>query len=181
MFCPLHLKAFSEKTGLDLSREEIIAQALCGKANEIRRMWLEVNGDGLLNFAGEIEKAVHKVNKKARIGLATAMTMWSNEGVDMHELLIKFAGNTRPFLRSIGAPYWSKDPSNTSWIIEYTRLQEHWSKNWDIELMSEGDSFPHTRYHCPATALHAFQQGLFAAGFTSILNYSIVYTPQSGS
>lgn len=177
-FCPLHINAFREKTGIDLSREEIVEKALCGKPNEIRREWLKINGNSLLEFAGEIEHSIHEVNKNARIGLATAMTIWSNEGVDMRDLLLRFAGGTRMFLRSIGAPYWSKDPSNISWIIEYTRLQQHWVNNWDVELLSEGDSFPHTRFHCPAASLHAFQQGLFAAGFTSILNYSLVYAAQ---
>jgi hypothetical protein len=176
-FCPLHLKAFREKTGLTLSREEIVSQALSGKPNEIRQKWLELHSEAILRFAGDIEQAVHQVNRKARIGIATAMTLWSNEGLDMQDLLKRFAGGTRLFLRTIGAPYWSKDPSNISWVVEYSRLQKHWTEKWDVELMSEGDGFPHTRYHCPAVTLHAFQQGLFAAGFTGILNYALIYAP----
>lgn len=176
-FCPLHLKAFREKTGLNLPRQEIVDQALSGKPNEIRQKWLELHGEVLLRFAGDIEQAVHQVNPKARIGIATAMTLWSNEGLAMQDLMQRFAGGTRPFLRTIGAPYWSKDPSNISWVVEYSRLQKHWASTWDVELMSEGDGFPHTRYHCPAVTLHAFQQGLFSAGFTSILNYALIYAP----
>lgn len=174
-FCPLHMKAFRDITGKNLLREDIIKQVICGRPNDIRKKWLELNGKVIMNFADEIAHAVHRVNKKTRVGLATAMTMWSNEGVDMQALMKCFAQETQPFLRTIGAPYWSKEPANISWVIEYTRLQKHWAQGWDIELMAEGDSYPHTRYHCPSSALHAFQQGLFASGFTNILNYSLVY------
>ena len=175
-FCELHLNAFREKTGIVLSREEIIQQALCGEPGDMRRSWLEINEQTLLDFAEEIEQAVHAVNKDTRIGLATATTLWSNEGVDMRELLERLAGNTKPFLRLIGAPYWSKDPANLPWVIEFSRLQASWAEKWDVEIVTEGDTFPHTKYFCPASVLHAFTQGTFAAGIQNILSYSVVYS-----
>ncbi len=177
-FCKLHMDAFKKETGLDLSRDEIVKHALCGRPNEIREKWLDLNGTAMLDFAGEMEKVVHSVDKNTRFGLATAMTLWSNEGVDMRRLLEVMAGGTKPFLRTIGAPYWSKDPSNLSWVVEYNCLQKAWSKEWNAELMAEGDTFPHTRFHCSASSLHAYQQGLFASGYTNILNYSLVYLPK---
>lgn len=176
-FCPLHIEAFNKKTGLMFSREEIVKQALQGRPNSIRKAWLEVLGESLLGFADKIEKSVHTVNPQARIGLATAMTLWDNEGVDMQHLLKTLAGITKPFLRTIGAPYWAKELSQVSWVIEYTRLQKSWTDEWDIEMAAEGDTFPHTRYHCPAAILHSYQQGLHAAGFPGIISYPVVYSP----
>ncbi|MCD9025553.1 hypothetical protein [Cohnella silvisoli] len=176
-FCPLHLQAFQEKTGIRMEREQLIKQALQGKPNEIRRAWLEVLGESLLGFAQRIEQAVHAVNPAARIGLATGMTLWSNEGVDMLSLLQALAGPTQPFLRTIGAPYWAKEPSQAGWVIELTRLQQSWAGRWGVELAAEGDTFPHTRYHCSSSMLHAYQQGLITAGFPGMIHYPVVYSP----
>lgn len=176
-FCPLHLERFERMSGLQLTREEIINEAFCGKPNEVRRLWLETIGKTISEFAYSIEKAVHRVSPSTRIGLATAMTLWSHEGVEMPSLLSKLAGGAKPFLRTIGAPYWSKEPNNAGWIIELTRLQAQWLLGMNIELLAEGDTFPHTRYHCSAAMLHAFHQGLFAAGIRRVMNYAFMFSP----
>jgi len=178
-FCPLHLQAFEQKTGLSLTREELVQRALQGKPSAIRQAWLEVLGESLLGFAEAIEQAVHAVNPATRIGLATAMTLWSNEGVDMQQLVRTLAGGTKPFLRTIGAPYWVKEPAQTGWVVELTRLQQHWASNWGIELAAEGDTFPHTRYFCSAAVLRAYQRGLHASGFPGMIHYPVVYSPPS--
>ena len=179
-FCPLHLAAFNQANGLNLTREEIVRKVHYGKPNTIRKAWMDQHGRSLLALAETIEASVHAVEPGIRIGLATAMTLWSSEGIDMKVLLRSLAGRTRPFLRLSGAPYWSKDPCHVSWVIEYSRLQASWMRDFDVELFAEGDTFPHTRFHCPATTLHSFQQGLRTAGLPGMLNYGIVYVPSPG-
>ena len=176
-FCPLHLKRFGELTGKEWSREELKDKIFCGKPGQLRARWLEAAGGSLMEFAASIEKAVHDVSPQTRIGLATAMSLWSNEGIDMHSLLLQLAGDTKPFLRMLGAPYWSKEPYHAGWIVEYTRLQAQWMAGKQVELLAEGDTFPHTRFHCSAAMLHAFQQGLLVSGINRIMNYAFLFTP----
>ncbi|HUW84812.1 MAG TPA: hypothetical protein VMZ31_18675 [Phycisphaerae bacterium] len=179
-FCPLHLDAFCRRTGRKLSRDELVTQVFCGPPSDVRRRWLELNGESLLDFAGQIERAVHAVSPSTRVGLAAASTLWAAEGVGVDDLVRTLAGPTRPLLRVHGAPYWSREPSLAAWITEYTRLQQHWMRQCDVELMAEGDTWPHTRYHCSAAMLHAFSEGLCASGFPGILNYALVYAPPPG-
>lgn len=176
-FCPLHLEKFRQRSGLELTREEIVRQVLYGKPNKVRELWLKTIGQSLMDLAGSAEKAVHQVNPLARIGVTAVMSHWSNEGIEMSALLKKFAGNTRPFMRTIGAPYWRQDPPHVGWIVEYTRLQAHWLGDLDVELVAEGDTYPHTRFHSPAATLHAFRQGLLASGITGMLHYGIPFAP----
>ena len=176
-YCPLHMKEFRERTGMELSREELVWAAFTGEPNQVRKSWLAILEDTLVLLAADIEKAIHAVNPSARIGLATAMTLWSSEGISMKRLLQTLAGETHPLLRTIGAPYWSREPHHAGWIIEYTRLQNHWCKDIHAEILAEGDTFPHTRYHCSAAMLDAFVQGLLASGIRNVLYYGLAYSP----
>ncbi|MBP1993747.1 hypothetical protein [Paenibacillus eucommiae] len=175
-FCPLHMEAMGQRIGREISREELAAAVLHGKPSLLRTQWLEVMGDSLLAFAGRLEKAVHAVNPAARLGLCAVMSHWSHEGITMDKLLQTLAGETRPFLRTIGAPYWSKESHHIGWIIAYTRLQQHWVKDTDVEIVAEGDTYPQSRFHCSAAMLHAFHQGLRAAGFPGLLSYSLHFS-----
>lgn len=174
-FCPLHLELFAEKYGSSLSREELFRKAICGAPSRAREVWLETMASTLMALAGEISASVHGANPKVRLGLATAMTLWSSEGVDMRSLLSLLAGGTRPLIRLIGAPYWSRDPANIGWITEYGRLQKSWLKGFDAEIMVEGDTFPHTRYFCASETLTAFEAGMAVSGITRTLLYPVLY------
>lgn len=176
-FCHKHLAWFQNRTGLSLSRDQLIQSAFTDEPGEIRKSWLEISEESLMLFAAEIERTVHAVNASARIGLATAMTLWSSEGVDMKKLLNTLAGPTRPFLRAIGAPYWSREPYHAGWITEYTRLQQEWCHDLDVEFVAEGDTFPHSRYFCSSAMVDAFYQGLLASGINNFMHYAAVYSP----
>ena len=58
-----------------------------------------------------------------------------------------FAGDTAPFLRTIGAAYHS---TQVSMAVETTRAQAFWCKGTGIELFTEGDVYPRPRYTVPA-------------------------------
>ncbi|WP_409345843.1 hypothetical protein [Paenibacillus sp. MBLB4367] len=175
-FCPLHMEAFQQRIGREISREQLVEEVLHGKPSPLREHWLAVIGDSLLHLAAVIEQAVHAVNPDARIGLCAVMSHWVHEGVTMEQLLRTLSGSTRPFLRTIGAPYWSKEPHNIGWIIEYTRLQAHWLRDLDVELMAEGDTYPQNRYHCSAATLKAFNRGIRAAGIPGLLAYGLHFS-----
>lgn len=175
-FCPLHLAAFREETGLDLSRDELVNKVLTGKPNDIRNRWMDFLGKGLVELAAKTRAAVDEVNPAVRLGITAVMSHFSHEGFDVCDLLTAFSGRNRPFMRNIGAPYWSKSPVDTGFIIEYARLQQKWVEKTGAELVGEGDPFPHNRYLTPASYLTAYAQGLAVSGFPGLLAYAQSYS-----
>jgi hypothetical protein len=107
------------------------------------------------------------------------MTSWDIDGTDARELATILAGETKPLLRLIGAPYWAV---NKSWgnslqdTIELERMESAWTKTEGIEIMAEGDVYPRPRTLCPASYLEGFDTAIRAAGCTDgILKYGIDY------
>lgn len=106
------------------------------------------------------------------------MSTWDFDGVSAAELARILAGKTTPFLRLIGAPYWS---NKRSWgnrlqdVIELERMESSWCED-DIELFSEGDTYPRPRFTTPANVLEGFDMALRASGATDgIHKYTLDY------
>jgi|GEM_PF-4428322 len=175
-FCPLHIKKFNKLAKMNLSREQLVKKVICGKPNKTREKWLKLTGESLIGMAKVIEKAAHSVDKKIRIGQCASPSHWCSEGFNMIDLLRTLAGKTSPFVRICGAPYWAKDSTSLSHILEYNRLEYNWIKKHDIEVVAEGDTFPHTRFYCSAIMFHSYTQFIIAAGIPGILDYAIAYS-----
>lgn len=178
-FCDRHIAEFNRRYGQTLTREEIASAVYAEQPNEIRSLWYDVTGDSLISMAKVIEKAVHRVSPDTRIGLATAMTHWSSEGVDMAELLRAFAGSTRPFIRTYGSPYRNeKSLSHIGRITEFSQAQRAWlsQKLPEAEIVAEGDTYPHTRYCCPVQMMHSYELGLYCLDFPEVLRYPFPFS-----
>ena len=110
---------------------------------------------------------------------ATVATNRANidmDGVTIQEMAKVVAGNTRPFVRLTGAPYWEGEGRSMNAIIECNRTEIHWFKGWDIETMAEGDTFPRPRNKVPAAYLEILDQILRADGNSDgILKYMNCY------
>ena len=184
-FCNLHMKKYQEILGHGITKEKISSEIISGKPNIFRSAWTKVNGDALRNLAIIIRNEVDKVNHNVRIGIcASPSTMFGVDGVTAFELSEILAGNTKPFLRTIGAPYWSY------WVKEYwkaglndiigmQRLESYFAERFDYkgELLSEGDTFPRPRYFTPASYLELFHSALCAEKrMDGILKYIGEYT-----
>lgn len=177
--CDLHIAEINKITGENSTREELYTHIISGKKNKYRDAYLKANGDAFRNFAAEIRKAVDEVNPKIRVGACSCMTSWDIDGTNAAELARILAGNTRPFVRLIGAPYWSV---NKSWgnslqdVVELERMESSWTKTDDIEIFAEGDAYPRPRTVCPASYLEGFDTAIRASGCTDgILKYGIDY------
>ncbi len=69
-FCPLHMKAFGERVGRDVSREELIAAMTApGKPHDYRYKWLDMTRDIMLDVAHFFEETVHSVSPSTHLGL----------------------------------------------------------------------------------------------------------------
>ena len=69
------------------------------------------------------------------------MSVWDMDGVDSFTLAKLLAGNTKPLVRLIGAPYWAENRflgNRLEDVIELERMERSWHEGDDIEVFSEG-------------------------------------------
>ncbi len=182
--CENHLKKISELLGEEVSAEKIRENVYLGGKNKYRDAYLKANGDAFRSFARRMRKAVDSVDKNIRMGACACLNSWDIDGVSAPELSGIFAGETKPFYRLIGAPYWG---ALKAWgnslqdSIELSRMECAWNKGADIEIFSEGDVYPRPRTNVPASYLEGFDTALRAAGCTDgILKYGMDYVSYPG-
>ena len=186
--CERHMALFNQRAkaaGLadhDYTRPELSEILFTGPAVPLRRIWLDLMGDTLRDFARDLRAAVDRVNPSVRLGHCACLSTWDEDGVDSIELSRIFAGNTRPFLRLIGAPYWNVSQNfgttGLGSIVDLIRMQTAWCREIapEIELMSEGDVYPRPRFNTPASYLESYHQALIADGLPEILKYMLDYS-----
>lgn len=171
-FCDLHLKEYYTRIGEVIPREKLEKILLTGGKNKYRTELLKLFHDTLIGFAHKVRAAVDTVDPTIRVGACTHQT-WDLHGTDPLEIAKAFAGKTKPFTRIAGAPFRNPDIIP---ILENSRQQCAWGKNSDVEMFSEGDTFPRPRIRIPSKPMELFDLMLCADGCTDgILAYVECY------
>ena len=177
--CENHLKMMSEELGEEVTREGLAQKLFCDGQNRYRDAWLNALGNSLKNFAKEVRNAIDTVNPKIRIANCACMSNWDLDGVDAYTISKILAGNTKPLMRLIGAPYWGVNHDfgqSLQSVIEQERMESSWCFDKHIEIMCEGDVYPRPRHRCPASYLEGFDTALRAAETANgILKYTLSY------
>lgn len=179
--CERHLKRIGEILGHGIDRPQVKTGVLNGGMNDIRRAWMQANGESLLALAQRCREAVDRVDPRIQLGFCSCLSSWSGiDGTDALALTRAFAGSAAPFLRTIGAPYWHVAHNwgaSLGDIIELNRMEAHWSQHSGFERFAEGDVYPRPRFACPAAYLEAFDTALEASGeLDGILKYVLDYS-----
>lgn len=179
--CENHLRKIGEYLGEEVDFDTVAYGIMNGGKNKYRDAFLAVNGIVFEEFARKCRDAVDSVNPRVRMGFCSCITSWDIDGTTPDRLARILAGNTRPFYRLIGAPYWAAmgawGHTRLSYVIEQERLEACRREDSDIEIFSEGDTYPRPRYRVPAAYLEGFDTVLRADGCTDgILKYSFDYT-----
>ncbi|MBQ8578392.1 MAG: hypothetical protein IJ449_10590 [Clostridia bacterium] len=176
--CEYHMNEFARRTGRTWTREELYEAVYSGAPSETRRAWFALMNEGFEGFAMALRTALDTVSPTTRLGFCAAPTSYDPDCVDAVALARTFAGNTKPYLRGIGAAYWGVN----SWhaiedVIGYERMERAWMKrDPDIEFFTEGDVYPRPRYRVPAWLLETFDTALRAdGGMDGILKYMFDY------
>lgn len=177
--CEAHMAEYSRRVGKPVRREEMRALIFSGGPNKYRDAWLDMCHDALIGLAQKIRARVDEADPTVRVGVCAVMSTWDLDGVNAMELTRVLAGGTKPFLRTIDAPYWAaiNPAQRLSVIFAYARLQRYWCRQSGIELFTEGDAYPRPRYATPASYLELFDMAMRAdGGFDGILKYMMDYT-----
>ena len=176
--CKNHRAYMSELLGEELGDGDLSEKLLVGGKNKYRSAWLKANGHYFEEFSKKVREAVDAVDPNIRVGLCACMSAWDFDGISADRISKILAGNTKPFLRLIGAPYWA---TMKAWgnrlqdVIELERMERSWCED-GIEIFAEGDTFPRPRFRCPSNYLEGFDMALRAADVTDgILKYVCDY------
>ena len=183
-YCDRHLKLIEKRLGYPITREELRKEVSFGKPNRVRSLWYSLLGETLEEYAVKIRETVDSVNPKVRFGLCSVMSLWGTDGTTPEKIVKLLAGNTRPFMRLTGAPYW---PALNAWgsrlqhVVELSRMECAWVEDKNIEILTEGDVYPRPRHKVPANFLEIFDTALRAAGAgNGIMKYMLDYTSSVG-
>lgn len=177
--CDTHLAEFARRTGKDTTLNDLPKLLFTEQTNELRKEWLKMQGDTLRDFCRALRSALDKVAPKTRLGFCAGYTSWDVEGVDAIELSRILAGNTKPFLRFTSAPYWLHlhrfGQMTLATYIEFARMQAAWTKNTDVEVFIECDTYPHDRYHTPVSHIECFDVATMLTKNVGVLKYFYHY------
>ena len=178
-FCPWHRKLLRDMYGDGYDIEDVAKKAWGNEITEERRIWYSVMERGLENYAVAMRRAVDGINPNIRMGFCANLPSYGIEGTDVIRLSRIFAGNTKPFVRTIGAPYWDWYEDYPRKLAEVLELERHQAKMLEgagIEVMSEGDVFPRPRTAASSAYLEIFDTVLMANGsHDGILKYVLDY------
>lgn len=151
--CEKHMSAMQAELDEKIDVEELCKKVFLGGKNKYRDAWIKVQESSANYFSMRMREACDSVDNRIRMGACTASTALDG-GIDLIERAKILAGETKPFMRLLGAPYiaWNNCPSRCSLgeIIEIERTAFAWCKGQDIEMVSEGDTYPRPRYTTPA-------------------------------
>ena len=177
--CPLHRQRIEALLGRKVTPEKLKNQLYGGGPGDLRNAFVKANGEALERFAAEMRRHLDEAAPDVRMGFCSCITSWDLDGTTPDRISRLLAGNTRPFYRLIGAPYWA---AMKAWgnrlcdVIELERSESARREDADIEMYSEGDTFPRPRHKTPASFLEIFDTALRAAGCTDgILKYALDY------
>ena len=172
--CDKHMELYQSMLGEEVKREDLSDLIYKKGPNKYREIWFKMQAQVFKDFCAKIEKETHSVNPNVRIGLSANSSSYIQEGIGIHELAHIIAGNTKPFIRMTGAPYWQNLPLYST-NIDAIRVQTQWCGE-GIDLYSEGDTFPRPRHWVPSAKLEMYDMIIRADGRSAgTLKYMIDY------
>ncbi|MBQ8882889.1 MAG: hypothetical protein IJY70_05845 [Clostridia bacterium] len=170
--CDLHMKAFSQRLNRKVDIKELPDLIYNNEDLSYRKEWMDLKKETMLSFVKALRDEVDKFNPEFRIGISASRLNYDIDGATIQEIARVAAGDTKPFVRLTGAPYWARENNTLSAVIESNRMQFGWFSGSDIEIVAEGDPYPRPRSRISAAYLEVYDQILRANGDSDgILKY----------
>jgi hypothetical protein len=141
-FGPLHLAALAARTGRDWTRQLLIAALATDP--DVRAAWLDVQDEAMLGLARTVERTVHAVSPRARIGLMTIGAAWhAAEGRRTDRLLRALAGEGRPLIRP-GSGFWNDWQPGSVLDKSEDAARQIEALGADVQAVAEVENHPYT-------------------------------------
>ncbi len=179
--CELHMNVIRKKLNENITEDLLYEKLWNGGKNKYRTAWLYAQGNSIKNYARRLRAALDEAAPNVRLGFCSCVS-WDAEGWEPIEVTKLMAGNTKPFLRICGAPYWvkSEHKTNLGEVLELVRWESAYFENNGIEFFCEGDTYPRPRHECPASYLECYDMIIRADGKSDgILKYMLDYVSDS--
>ncbi|MCD4824824.1 MAG: hypothetical protein K8S55_09455 [Phycisphaerae bacterium] len=146
-FCKNHMEQFQEKVGNPVTRQQLVEALLApGKPHPWRKIWLDWQGQSLVETAGFLEKVVHKISPQTRLGLMSGQAQnHSLEGRDWHRLAEAVAGPHTFISRPKMGAYSEHSLRDLYECARHIRVSRHCLPAGVIE-MTEVENCPFTYY-----------------------------------
>lgn len=148
-FCDLHLKEYSRRTGVSLTRDDFVKGILMpGEPHPYRKVWLDTSRGTMVDLASLIGNAVHRVSPETHVGLmSSAPNVHCAEGRDWMAVLNGFAGEIHnPANRPHLPAYSEVTGANYVWGFNAISRRTQAAVPHNTELYTELESFPDTRF-----------------------------------
>ncbi len=181
--CGHHLKYLSQRAGKRILREEL-ESFFTGAPNPDRNLFLQAQGETILEYCRDVRRSVDTISPEIRIGLCASYTLFDIEGIDPREAVRILAGKHRPLLRLSGATYWAAfaprlpDREGLASVIETLRAQIAWLRESGIELLDENDPSPRDHRIVPAAMVELYDRMMIASGHgIGRMKYILHYEP----
>ena len=180
--CDTHLAMFRREIGDEsFSLADCRDKLFYSPDKTLRRKWFDLQGKTLLDFAHRMRAAVDRVNPEMRLGFCASYTSWDFEGISATDLAKALAGNTQPFLRTTGAPYWVRTNRHglnlaVQDIVEMTRMQREWAEGTGVEIFDENDNYPRIPAFTPTGYQEGFDLAMAVDGSVPPFKYLFTYS-----
>lgn len=163
--CDLHMKELCRELGENITRGELREKIFSGGKNKYRDAWLKVQKGSMESFGKALRDAVDTVDSGIRLGFCCSPCGFDFD-MDTVKLAKIMAGDTKPFVRTLGAPYWATKPNrrHLGEIVNMERMEIEWCSAEGVESIAEGDNFPRPRFATPAAYVEIFESILRADG-----------------
>ncbi len=163
-FCDRHVALFNEKYRTSYNRKEIHEGIKSG--NELRRMWLEFQGECVNELCTWIADTVQNVSPDTKVAIMTSVPDAHNvEGRQWKEFLTNISGGQKPILRPTFGPYRETTPQlffNTYARYEQLKADLRVTYGTDVDFCPEIENTRFTRW---AKSMAATGYQLMVSGF----------------
>jgi hypothetical protein len=141
------MERFSEKVGERVNRKELVDAILSpGKPHPFRKLWLDLQGEVMVEVAVLLERTVHELSPRTRLGLMSSDPAFhSLEGRKWYEFARALAGQNNLVSRS---PLGIYDEGSLKGLYisgKYIR-QTRYCLPENITVQTEVENFPYTQY-----------------------------------
>jgi hypothetical protein len=142
--CLAHLRQFSELTGRSWDLEKLKLKLYCEPG--IRKLWIEMLGKSIVDWAADITKAVHEVDHSIAMGMMVpCVHLLPLFGHNLQNVLEGISDGVTPLVRPPIGAYSDTNKRDIVGGLFYMELTAHCLRGHEVDYTPELETTPFTR------------------------------------